>query len=68
MKTKVTTKKIESAIEFESFLRGWEVEFNFNENKKGVYTYTFDDQDDRNAFITEGAKEMGQSFKDLTWE
>ena len=68
MKAKVSTYNRIAAEEFESFLREWEVEFDFNENRAGKYTYTFDDQNDRQAFQTEGLKTLGANlWMHLEW-
>lgn len=71
MKTRVSTTSQAAAIEFEGFLRDWEVDFKFNEMRIGnieFYTYSFDDQDDARAFKSEGQKAMGDNlFRELSW-
>lgn len=69
MKAKVTTINEKAAIEFEAFLRSWDVEFDFYASKTDGFTYTFDDQDDRNAFITEARIAIpGNLFNELNWK
>lgn len=69
MKAKVTTTNEKAAIEFESFLRSWDVEFNFYASKTDGFTYTFDDQDDRTAFITEAKIAIASNlYNELNWK
>lgn len=69
MKATVTTYNNKSAHEFESFLRGWEVEFDYIQYIDGLHVYEFDNQDDSQAFQREALKELGENlFFLLHWQ
>lgn len=68
MKAKVYTKSMAAGEEFEGFLRGWEVEIEYFDVKNGTACYVFDDQDDRQAFMREAEKELGELYNLLEWK